>query len=341
MRRTLETIFRHPLQILVLLVLPIAVSVAIAVLQPRSYRDTASLWAMRRYSVVGAADNSTDITVPPAQTQATALTELLQTRAFALDVANQTSLASQLSASTRADPELRADALVTEVGRVQVAPVSYNLFTISYQNKDPLVAEQVVKGVISEYGVQSTTFSVAEANRLIAIYQNELQAAQKDVDTRVAAAVQYLHQNPGVDPRTDPQYLQLQAQANQAQNRANDIQGQMATLNQEISAQGSGSDGLFTVIDAPAVRRHPESLRKTLAIFGGVGVVVGLLLSGGYVLVLMRRDRTVSQPQDVQRVTAHAVLMHMPVLHPTSMLLAEPEASRNGNQTKGAYLGRN
>lgn len=337
MRRTLEAIFRHPLQILVLLVLPLGMGLTFALLQPRMYLDEAALWSLRPYGVIGDTGVQTDPTVSPAQTQATALLELLQTRTFALDVASQTSLVSQLSPSTRADPELRDDALQNEISKVQVAAASYSLVVISYQNKDPQVAHDVVKGVVAEFGVQSSAISVAEANRLINVYQNDLATAQTERDKRYAAWVTYVQQHPGVDPRSDPQYLYLQAQVDQEQTDVGAIKAKIDTLHQEV--QGTGTDGLFTVVDQPTTRMHPESRLKTLAIFGGAGLAVGLLFAAGYVLILVRRDRTVvSQPEDVRRVAAHAVLLHLPQLDSTTMLLAEPDGAHNGNHN-GSHAG--
>ena len=88
MRRTLEAIFRHPLQLILLLVLFPTIGVAIAYfLVPRTYQATASLWALHRYEIIGTTGPESDLTSTPAQTQATALSELLQTRSFALTIA--------------------------------------------------------------------------------------------------------------------------------------------------------------------------------------------------------------------------------------------------------------
>ena len=88
MTRTLEAIFRHPLQLLILIILPPIIAVAVAYfMTPRTYQSTASVWALQRYFVIGATGPESNLAAFPAQTQATALTELLQTRTFALAVA--------------------------------------------------------------------------------------------------------------------------------------------------------------------------------------------------------------------------------------------------------------
>src|SRR5262249_10237911 len=130
----------------------------------------------------------------PAQTQATALSELLQTRAFVLPIAHETNLAStlNLSSSVLANPEQLDDALFTELSqKVVVTPQAYNLFEVSYTSPDPQVAQQVVKGVIHSYASQSITFSNAEAKLLLATYQAQLATAQQNVDAAVTAEYRY------------------------------------------------------------------------------------------------------------------------------------------------------
>src|SRR5215831_2159204 len=97
MRRALEVIFRHPVQLLMLIVLFPVIGVAVVyVMVPRTYQSTASLWALQRYFVIGSTGPESDLLSTPAQTQATALTELLQTRAFVDSVAKGIDLAPTL-----------------------------------------------------------------------------------------------------------------------------------------------------------------------------------------------------------------------------------------------------
>ena len=98
-QRVLESVFRRPLQFLLLLIVlpPIGVAVVYVII-PRTYPATASLWAFHRYEVIGLTGPETDQNSTPAVTQASALTELLQSHVFALSVANATDLPSTLSA---------------------------------------------------------------------------------------------------------------------------------------------------------------------------------------------------------------------------------------------------
>ena len=147
MNRTLEAIFRHPVQLLALLILPLALSLAIAYLLPRSYGSAASLWALRRYEIIGATGPESNLLATPSETQVAVLSELLQSRVFALAVAKSTDLQSTLGLSKNvlSNPQLLDDALLLEVSQhVQVTSGGYNLYEITYSNRDPRVAQQIV-----------------------------------------------------------------------------------------------------------------------------------------------------------------------------------------------------
>src|SRR5260370_442274 len=103
------------MRLLFLLLLLPGLSVALVYFLPRSYQASTSLWALRRYIIIGATGPEPDLQATPAETQATALNELLQSRSFALTVANATSLASTLSASVRQDAQQRDDALYQDI----------------------------------------------------------------------------------------------------------------------------------------------------------------------------------------------------------------------------------
>ena len=107
MRRVLEVIFRRPLQLLAPIALFPVVGLAVMYVMPRSYEAYASLWAFRRFEIITTTGPESDLQSTPAETQATALTELLQVHAFALSVANSTSLPSTLAPDVRNDPQAR------------------------------------------------------------------------------------------------------------------------------------------------------------------------------------------------------------------------------------------
>lgn len=343
MRRVLETIFRHPAQLAVLLLLPTLIGTVVALLQPRKYEATATLWALQRYSIIGASGPEADLSATPADTQATALTELLQTRTFALAVANQTDLKSTMSASVRANVDTLNDALFTEISKnVKVAPVAYSLYQITYDNQHSAVAQQVVAATVQRFGTVAMGFSTVEGQQLLAIYSDQLMKAQAAATSAFQVAATYLNQHPNAATAKDPEYTQLlnQAQADQANVLA--IQSNIAAVNQQLAAIGSGSGQLYSIVDKPAVSDRPVSRVTTLVLGAGIGVAVALLVCTIYVLILLRQDRSIYGPGDLRRTVALPVLLELPYLSTARQLVAGDAraAALNGDQTRREQRGR-
>ena len=323
MRRTLETIFHQPLLFLLLIsVLPV-VGVAIAYFMiPRTYQTTATLWALRRIEIIGATGPETNLQATPADTQSAALTELLQTQAFSLAVAKQSNVVStfNLDPSVLADPQHLDQALFAEISKhVLVVSGGYNLFTISYANHNPQIAQQVVAAVIQDYSLQSESFSIVEAQQLLNNYNTQLAKAQQAYNDAVAAESKYTQQHPGLtlaDLMKDPQYQQLDTQTQQAKTVLTNIQTNIATINQEMAAQGTSSNGLFRVLDPPVENHTPNSRTKDYLVAGGVGLALALAACVLYIVIQIRRDRAVYTALELQAVSTFPVIMQLPTIAP-------------------------
>lgn len=328
MSRTLETIFRRPLVLLLMLiVLPVASVAVIYMLIPRTYQSTATLWALRRVEVIGATGPEYDQNSTPAQTQAEAIDELLQSRSFALAIANSANVVSTLNldSTTLNDPELRSAALIKEISTHVVATaLGYNLLQIAYANHDPQMSQRVVQAVIDNYGQQSQSFSIAEAQNLLQSYQAQLIKAKADVDAATANESQYIRSHPELKPSdlaTDPQYQQLHAQTLQAQATLANLQTNITTINEEIVTQGTGSEGLYKVLDAPILNYLPLSRTKYYLIAGIIGLVVALLACSLLIVIQIRRDNGIHTAYELQQVTSFPVIMQLPRLQPGTVSL--------------------
>jgi uncharacterized protein involved in exopolysaccharide biosynthesis len=324
MYHTLEVIFRRPIQLLTLLVLPLLVSLVIAFLLPRSYQSIARLWALRPYGSLGDTASTTNLTATPAHTQATALSELLQTRAFALAVAHETSLASTLTpnANTSGNPQTLDDALFNEISHaVQVTELGDDLFAISYENPNPKVAQQVVAAVVHNYILQAQKIALDGNQQLLNEYQAQLAKAKQVLAMAQTAESQYLstHSETQSQLLADSQYALLHAQTVQAQTNVQNIQTAIDTAYQDMAQQGTGTNSLFRVQDAPVVPTQPASRLKLFLTTGGVGLALALLICGLYVFILVRRDRAVYSPLDLERVTTLPVVTQIPHLAPTTV----------------------
>lgn len=321
--RILEIIFRRLIRLLALIVLLPTVGVIIAFLQPKSYQSTATLWAMRTYQVIGATgtevDPQSNTPLTPAQSQVNTLTELLSTLDFSVTVAKESSLAStlHLSSSTLADPDLLDNAYLQEISRhVRVTALGYDTFSISYINEDPKEAQRVVDLVIQNYSLQTQQLIALQGKNLLQSYQRQLEQAKQNLDSALAAEARYVSEHPNVTKETvvtDPQYVLLQTQVQQASDAYNAVSKNISTVNQQIQEANSGN--LFQVLDAPIVGL-PVSRLTSFLIAGGGALGLAILASVLYILILVRRDEAVYSALDLQQVVTLPVVMQLPHLAP-------------------------
>jgi uncharacterized protein involved in exopolysaccharide biosynthesis len=323
MRRVLETIFRRPLRLLLLLLVIPLVSLGVAfTMLPRMYQAQASLWALQRYTIIGSTGASSNLLDTPASTQATALTELLQTRTFALDIAHEANLAPSLhlASNVLASASMTDDALYADISKnVVVSASAYNLYTISYSNRDKTAAQAVVQLVIADFGKQSTQLSIAEGHQILGAYQTQLGNDEKVLSQAEQAESAYANAHLVEEQSTtgfqnDPQYQALHAQTVQAQTNVATDQANIASLQEQISTLGSGPNSLYQVIDGSHVLSQPISRMTTYIAVGGVALAVSLVACILYLVILIKRDRSLYTPMEVQKVAALPVLMQLPHL---------------------------
>jgi hypothetical protein len=319
MYRTLEVIFRQPLRLLVLIVVGPVLAVGIALLLPRTYQATASLWALQRYSVIGATGPESDMNSTPAQTQAAALDELLQSRTFALQIANATNLPATLDAATRADPARSDDALFQEIStKVLATAQGYNVYTIAYTNRSASLAQSVVQQTISLFTTQSQQLAVTEGQRLLSVYQAQLPGAEQAATAAAAAVHQYIQAHPQeVATNTlanDSQYALLAAEAQQASSNLINLRSQIAAIQLQISSQTIGNNALFLVNDPPQLPTRAMSRAKLLIEAGVVGLILALLAVALCVIVQVRRDRALYTTREIHVATNLPVVLQVPRL---------------------------
>ncbi len=345
MRRTLEAIFRHPIQLLLLLiVLPIAGVALVYFMVPRTYQSIASVWALHRYAVIGLSQAEIDLSSTPAQTQSTALNELLQTHVFVDAVVKGIDLAGALNLdpSVTHDPQQLENALFNDISHhVFATPQAYNLFQISYTNPNPQIARQIVASVITQFGAQSLGLSVVEGQNLLDSYQAQLASAQKALNKAADAEATYTATHPNSkltsDPLSvtnDPQLASLDAARVQAQKTVQNLQDTISTIQQLIGTQGSSVSSLFQVLDPPQAPDRPVSRTKSYLVGGGAGLGIALLAIVLFLVILVRRDRSIYSPVELQHIAALPVAMQLPNLSPATISLL----TRSANQKRTALI---
>jgi hypothetical protein len=312
-------------------VLPVVGVAIVYVMVPRTYDATASLWALHRYAVIGTAGPETDLSSTPAQTQATALIELLQTHAFDDGVVKGIDLASTLNldSTVTKDPQQLENALFSELSKhVAVTPQAYNLLEIGYSNRNPQIARQIVASVIAQFGAQSLGLSVAEGQSLLAGYQVQLTDAKNNLDTATAAETRYATAHPSSkltsDPQlvtNDPELAGLDAARLQAQTNVQNIQATINVIKESIGSQGTNVSTLFQVLDPPQAPDRPASRTKYYLIGGGAGLAIALLAITFFLVILVRRDRSIYSEVELQEVIPAPLVMQLPKLSPTTISL--------------------
>jgi hypothetical protein len=300
-----------------MLIVPLLLGIGVGYTAPRSYQASANLWALQRYAIIGATGAESNLAATPAETQTSALAELLKTRAFDVAVGNATDLKSTLglSAHDRADPEVLGNAYVADLSKNVVASSSgSNLYQISYTNANAHVAFQVVQAVITEFQLEGQQFSITDGERLLQGDEAQLPKLQKDANEAAAAESSYLENHPGSTLTSDPQYALLDGQRIQAQSILENMQTTIANLKQSIAMQSAGGGAFFKTLDPPLEPDVPLSRSKSLTSGAGIGAAIGLVACFVYILVIIRRDRALYTIADVKKVTSYPVLMQLPQL---------------------------
>lgn len=318
MNRVFRTIMRCPIQLLILFILPLGISAAVVHFTPRQYQSEAMLLALHRFDILSATSIDNADLATPAETQATTLSELLATRSFDIAVGQDAHLDATLDAATRANPQQRDDAIYADISaHVLTQALGYNLFSITYTNTNPQVAQQVVAAVVHHYGLASQSVVANEGQNLLPTYQTQLAQAQNAAQSATAAEQTYIQAHPGITQtqlQSDPQYQQLVTQAQQAQQNVQNLQAIVTSLQQDISTHVLGAQGLYQVIDSPVASDKPLSQLKSLMLAGGIGLAIALLACTAFILLVMRRDQTIYSLRDLQKITTHAVVMELPQL---------------------------
>lgn len=343
MDRVLRTILQRSvlIRLFLFMSLPIVIGGVLVYRLPREYQATATLWALHRYDTLTATTVDYSNLATPAETQVTALNELLNTRSFALGVAQEANLANTLSAQTRENSTSRDDALVANISQnVQVVAQGYDIFTITYTGSDPQIVQQVVKAVVDHYHQEVQLVLATEGQNLVGTYQTQLLQAQQTAQSAAATESSYIQSHPhltGDALQRDSVYQLLHAQTQQAQLNVQNIQTDLNTLEQEIATHTTIAASLYRVVSIPPVPDQPVPRRKNLLLGLAGGLAIGLMASILFIALLLRWDRKVYTSSDLRKLTTYPIVMELPLLSPKAVEMlvktsshAEKSAANNG-----------
>ncbi|MBF6590203.1 MAG: hypothetical protein IVW57_06675 [Ktedonobacterales bacterium] len=304
--RFLATLHRRwYLYIFIVLMLPIALTFY-ARQRLAIYESTAQLFVNRPAQLSALTSRSYNSYLNPNTNEANSMNELLQTNAFAAQIAAGTRLAGayDLSSTTgqvAAAQRVRGDTSIT------ASTVGPDAILITVQDKNPAVAQEIATSLINLVIAYDTRTQLLLDKEAETFYVQQLTAAKTLLARDGQRIADYQRAHPEVLATTgvvlDPTYQQLQSQNRQDQDNVAQLQATLTTIQLDEAAAKSGIKTI-TVQDPPQMPLKPIVPTKKLILYtvGGLagGIALVLLIVGSLTLI----NRRVYSVDDVEAVFA-------------------------------------
>jgi uncharacterized protein involved in exopolysaccharide biosynthesis len=302
--RFLEAFFRHKLLVLLPVVLiPLIVAPISFFLAPSYYEAWAGVWTERPAYLQSDVERSY---LTPAQLQKDRLTELLQSRAFVMDVARRTSYASVLG--TRTGQDRVNDLIVRNVG---MSVNGSHMLAVRFRGTSPQLAVQVLNAVFETYQERSAADQANQGELAISFYQGQLKDGQERLARANDDLQRYLAMNPrvagpdgiggrGLSPAlADPQAADLLRRLQLEQRNVEGVQQSLDRAQLAVAAAQQGQDMGFQIVDPPQPPLHSTRESKRVLVFPIAGLLLGLGLGAGLLVLLVAGDRAVRSDADL------------------------------------------
>lgn len=332
MKRYAETLFRYWLIALAPIAVLALVGYAAVKGTPKTAQATAQLWVDP--SAFNASANYNQY-LAPADNEKDALTQLLQLSSFDWAVAHGSPLYMQLlSKQLSPGGYLGADLQKN----VQFASGGNNLLYVSYSynSKNWQLGLQVVQSVLNAALNQTQLLNQQQAASSISYYKLQFQIAQQNLKQSAQAFSRYrtahgittaeLNAQMSVDPTLAGLYQQVQADQTSVAN----LRQKLATLQIQSTASAAPGQSGIRIADAPSVIIVSSKKKQltSLAIY----LVIGLLLSGGFVIVKTLMDRSLRYADEVPEALDLPVLAVLP--YNPALIPLRSDAATPANKTK-------
>ena len=342
--RLLESYFRH----LWLYLLPIVMMVGAFglsfIINKPKYISHGVLYVQKEsllasLNAIGA--NNSSIWGTPAQSTSYEINDLLQTDAFIRAIIQQTDLEQKMGGGQTAVANLIKDVRKD----VWTTPLGDNQLQISGSDTNPMIAAQLVNGIIEGYSQWKLYGSQSQSeaaqgffNDLIKNYQAELNVARQAMNTYLIA-----HPQPLRGDRPELEQLEikrLQGDIDLASTRLSSAldkeeNARLAQVQNENDARQT-----YVLIDAPQTPLKPEITLKQLAVKFGLFVAVGIILSLTAIIGGALLDRSVRFPADVTNSLNLPVLAVVPEvnLKPSKRSKITVKERKLRDQVKGKWI---
>lgn len=284
-----RTFRRHRKLLSVPMVLGVLVAAYFIFASSPSYLASASLWvdtAPPNASSVGA--STLQLTVTPATSEQSVLTELLSTQSFAVAVARGSQLGKYIQESG-VTPFARAAMDALENKQVTASVAGPQVLQISYKGPTPEVATTTVNAIVRQLQQASSGLSSQHDQAAVSYYQAQVQQATRALDTARNQVAAYLVNHPRSTSQSDPNLSALMAAETGASNQLT----QATTSLNQASASRAGGGWMVQLIDAPknALSQVMRKKKMLEILLGGLfgGALVSLL--GTIALTPAREER--------------------------------------------------
>jgi uncharacterized protein involved in exopolysaccharide biosynthesis len=242
-----------------------------------------------------------------AQNGAIAMQEDLQIETFCVTVAQGTGLATQYDLSSQAGRGAATARIQSEISITPTA-VGPNLVTVAADDKNALIAQQIVSSVISAFSSYYSKYQKQFDDQQIVLVQNQLVSARSQFQQDQTALRQYYQVHPdcinSTDCATTDPTLNSDIQAVQQDEQAvTTLQSKLTALHQAKESLAAGAGSLFQVVGPPEMPLSTTLHLKQLIVYPLIAFGAALALVLLIVGIQTFADRRVYSTQDLKALT--------------------------------------
>lgn len=315
--RAAEVLFKRKLLILLPMLVIVPITVALSARpQPEQWQSFSVIW-INQFKPLYRDDQ---LTYAPATSQAEVLNGFIRTRAFALEVIGQTSLADLLG-----EPESEDQAMRLFWRSVQAWPSSTTFVTLVVTMDNPELTYEVAQAVLDTFRVRLTTQSEEQTRAGLQLYADALKKSEQAMMQSRAELAGYIASKPELagqkndsgPPLTarDATYARLAARANNDEDSYTTLRQRYDELQSTAGASATGQQLAFTVIDEPQQPHAPvRQSRLAMVKLPFIGVVMAMMIGAGIAVFLVLTNRAIFNARDLETSAGVLVLGEIPEL---------------------------
>lgn len=314
--RLFESFFRHPfLYASIPLIMAVIAAIYLFILPPE-YEASGKLYVVPDSLIATLTQRSESGTawgIPPAQTTAKDLQELLQTRAFVTEVINRTPLSVRLGQSERV-----AEETYEEFDKaVSVQFLGDNLVEVRASHKNRQLSRILVDSVMTTYIDWKATSERKENEAAVAMLSDLLNDYEQERSQAATALDDFVtrYREPVVgnrDPKEQNDLDALKRALTNVEERIEDTKKNLVDANLALTRAATIVDQIYNRIDDPVDPPAARISLRNVAKIGGLFVGVGIVLSIVGIILGAVLDQSLRFPIDVQQRLSLPVLGMLP-----------------------------